>query len=614
MNCDIFVRAHKESFADLEGCLASIERCCTGFRNVRVVIPQSDRSFLGGLRLPGCKIDIRCSAESGNTPGFQKTAFSPDLFTDAEWICPVEPSWIFGRSTDVGDLFSGDRPRLPIRPVEFANDGQQEATERFLGFPLAHDFSCYPPYVYPSWLYEELRLHCRRLHSLDVEGYLTAVSGGVLSELDALGAFAHRFHPDAMRWMDFGLSGVGACHCARASERERHAAAQVFVSNPASAEVTNSGDGRLREQRGYRTRTRVHFPDGRPVVAMAVHGYHPQIGGSEAHVQWLAEALLKRGNLTPVVLAPRKFGEPRVVAGVDVLPEPTTALACDAVFTYTVSDFTIEVASHLRRTNGLRPLWLHHPCAVEDWGLDLLLDADCVVAMNDRDVELTELLCGAAHKVARVPPGVHPSRRGRPGRFRDRIGADYILWVGAWTAAKGVRSLSERFATFRARYPDPPLKLVMFGGYDGTEWPRAHPDIVTFDRNSEEVPDALADCLLVAFNSAPRPLGYDANPLILLEAFLNGKTFLAQAGTPFLSEIGEVGFVVEDDESWLEAAEILVFDRERRRDLESASHAVYWERYTLVNMASHFEATVLELLLAGSSWTTRQSRGHARVV
>lgn len=331
---------------------------------------------------------------------------------------------------------------------------------------------------------------------------------------------------------------------------------------------------------------------------MVVHGYHPQIGGSETHVRWLAEELARRRHLSPRVIAPREPGDPHTLAGIEIWTDPAAALSCDAVFTYTVSEMTLEVASRLQRATR-RPPWLHHPCAVETHGFELITGADCIIAFNDRDEELTSILCGgSSHKVVRIRPGAHPERRGQPGCFRHRIGEDYILWVGAWEAAKGVDSLSRRFARLRELHPDRPLKLVMFGGYGGDQWPIRHPDIMTLHRNWKDVPHAIADSLFIAFNSPPPPLGHDASPLILLESFLNGKTFLAQAGTPILSEVQDLGIVVEDDEGWLRAAQVLLFDQERRRNLEQKCLHASDARYSFEVMVCEFETAVLDLLSA----------------
>jgi glycosyltransferase involved in cell wall biosynthesis len=333
-----------------------------------------------------------------------------------------------------------------------------------------------------------------------------------------------------------------------------------------------------------------------PVVVLAVHAYPPRIGGSEIHVRVLAYGLRECGY-RPLVLTRRDWSDPLTDRGIPVVSAWSVLRRCDAVFTYSVSRLTEEVGWRLLRM-GRRPAWLHHPCAVDGRGHALIEGADRVVAFNGRDVQLTAALCGDTAKVVRVVPAAHESRRGRPGAFRRRSGisADYILWAGAWLPAKGARNLSERFALLHCRHSDWPLKLVMFGGYGDEEYPIPHPDIVVVDRNAADLPAALADCLFVAFNSPAPPVGYDANPLILLEALMHGKTFVAQAGTPFLSEIGHLGMVVTSDRDWLAAVETLYTEPGVRTSLESACRKAWLDRYNYPRMLREFEAAVRNVL------------------
>jgi glycosyltransferase involved in cell wall biosynthesis len=335
---------------------------------------------------------------------------------------------------------------------------------------------------------------------------------------------------------------------------------------------------------------------GKPVVVLAVHGYPPRIGGSEIHTQALARGLSQRGY-RPIVLTPRRWREPVTDSGIPVVTAWSVLRHCDVVFTFSVSRVTEEVGRRLVRMRR-RPAWMHYPCAVEDRGRGLIEQAHRIVAFNGLDVELTATACGNTANVVRVVPAAHESRRGRPGNFRvsREINADYILWAGAWLPAKGVVNLSERFALLRRRHPDWPVKLVMFGGYGDEEHPLPHPDLVVFDRNMADLPAALADCLFVAFNSPPHPVGFDANPLILLEALMNGKTFVAEAGTPLLSEIGHLGIVVSSDEEWLTAVETLYTDLSLRTSLEHACQTAWLETYNYERMLAEFEEGISGLV------------------
>jgi glycosyltransferase involved in cell wall biosynthesis len=350
------------------------------------------------------------------------------------------------------------------------------------------------------------------------------------------------------------------------------------------------------------SRLRVAETHGRkPVIAIVVHGYEPLIGGSEVHAKCFAEGLSARGY--PVlVLAPRHWGDPLIVDSVPVGVHRFLLRRCDVVFTYSLSSYTLAVGAYLARLRTRSTIkWLHHPCAVAGMASEgLIRSCDVVVAMNPQDVALAVSARGSERDVVRVVPASHPGRIGsvRDRSFRERlaIDGDYILWLGAWLPAKGVRSLSRRFAALRARRPDLAVKLVMFGGYGAdsldAEFPDPHPDIVCIRDNSADVASALAQCVFVAFNAPAHPAGYDANPLVLFEAMMNGKTFLAQAGTPIVPKLAHLGKVVTTDDDWLDAAERLLADLRLRRWLERRCYEAYRSTYNVEKMLDDFERAI----------------------
>ena len=348
----------------------------------------------------------------------------------------------------------------------------------------------------------------------------------------------------------------------------------------------------------------------RPLIAVAVHGYDPAIGGSELHAECIAEGLHARGYEV-VVLAPRRWGDPLSVRSIPVGVHRFVLRRSDALFTYSVSPHTVGIANYAARVRRRRRLaWLHHPCAVAgETSLGILRACDTVVAMNPQDVALAIRARGSRQSVAEVVPASHPRRIGSPHdrTFRRRLGieGDYVLWLGAWLRAKGVRNLSRRFAALRALRPDLNVTLVMFGGYGGdwpnAEFPEPHPDIVCVSGNSDDVASALAQCTFLAFNAPAHPVGYDANPLVLFEAMMNGKTFLAQSGTPILAKLAHLGRVVDTDEQWIRGAERLLVDASYRRWLERRCCAAYRSTYNLHTMIDGFEHATQTSLAASAA-------------
>jgi glycosyltransferase involved in cell wall biosynthesis len=331
---------------------------------------------------------------------------------------------------------------------------------------------------------------------------------------------------------------------------------------------------------------------GKRRILFCVHAFAPRIGGSELHVQWMAEHFKSRG-FAVAVCAPRTRRDPRWVDGIPVFSAIWPARFADAVLAYTATPFQ-ETMGRYVATLTQRPRLLHHPCALCDRGLGLVRQADAILAFTERDAEIAREQGVEGARIFSIRPASHDNRKGIAGEFAARHGITdpYLVWVGAWLPAKGALNLSQRFAAYRERHPEERLKLVMFGGYGTQEYPLEHPDILRLDHNMTEVPDALAGCLFLAFNSPPQPVGFDCAPLVLCEAFMNRKTFVAQAGTPLLSEVGSLGVVVETDEQWMTAVERLVGDPAERARLESACHQAYLDRYNMRNMMADVEQAV----------------------
>jgi glycosyltransferase involved in cell wall biosynthesis len=357
---------------------------------------------------------------------------------------------------------------------------------------------------------------------------------------------------------------------------------------------------------------------GKPVVAVGVHAYEPSIGGSELHARCIAEQLTARGYEV-VVATPRGWRDPFSINSIPVGVHRFVLRACDVLVTYSLSAETLRLAEYATRLPArTRPTWLHHPCAVGGkQSLELIRACDAVIAMNPADRAIAARAGRSDDEIARIRPASHPCKLGRRGdrSFRNRyqIEGDYILWLGAWLPAKGVRSLSRRFAALRARRPDLPVKLVMFGGYagnwDGAEFPEPHSDILCVN-NSTDLASALSGCTFLAFNAPPHPVGYDANPLVLLEAMMNGKTFVAQAGTPILPMLAHLGKVVETDREWLDAAERLLVDARYRAWLERRCQEAYQSTYNIDNMTDDLERAIAQTRArAANAYRVRSSSG-----
>ncbi|MGH8193625.1 MAG: DUF6492 family protein, partial [Woeseiaceae bacterium] len=204
MICDILIRSYWRDFAWLEYCLRSIEQHCSGFRVVILAIPERSVPWLNRWPpLPsGMRLEI-CPNYPDDYLGQQVTKLHADEVTDADLICHVDSDCIFVRPTSPHDLAPGGLPLVYMRPVgELPRHWPwTRPTADFLGWQPAYDFMQHPPFVFPRWLYAELRDWSRRKKAVELADWVLSRPPRGFSECNALAAYAHAFRRDAFTWI-----------------------------------------------------------------------------------------------------------------------------------------------------------------------------------------------------------------------------------------------------------------------------------------------------------------------------------------------------------------------------------------------------------------------------
>ncbi|MGB2712155.1 MAG: hypothetical protein WBC33_11645 [Conexibacter sp.] len=199
---DIVIRSYSRDFRWLGYCLDAVRRWCSGFRQVVVVVPERSKTRLSrwGLR-PDCL--IVCCDYPDDYLGQQVTKLYADHVTDAALIAHLDSDCIIRGPLRPADLCDEHGlPRMVITPTScFRGRGPwQDHTERFLGWPVSFDYMRSQPLLYPRWLYPQLRRHARARHGVALDDYVLNQGPLGFSEFNALGAYAHRHHPDAFAW------------------------------------------------------------------------------------------------------------------------------------------------------------------------------------------------------------------------------------------------------------------------------------------------------------------------------------------------------------------------------------------------------------------------------
>jgi hypothetical protein len=204
VRCDILIRSYQRDFGWLAQCLRSIERFCEGFRDVVVVVPRSSHERLSRLRLPLDPRTLSCPDYRQDYLGQQVTKLHADLYTDADYVCHVDSDCVFRRLTRPEDLLADGRPRVNMAPYAVLDRylPWRDATERFLGLPVAYEFMRTPPYTFPRWLYQSVRDHAIARHGRSVTQYVLAQEPRGFSEFNALAAYGFWRNRAAFDWCD----------------------------------------------------------------------------------------------------------------------------------------------------------------------------------------------------------------------------------------------------------------------------------------------------------------------------------------------------------------------------------------------------------------------------
>jgi hypothetical protein len=203
--CDLIIRSYYRDFGWLRQCLASIGRWCTGFRRTVVVLPGSSLDRWTHLDATPAGVEvIGCPDYPDDYLGQQISKLYADELTDADYLWHVDSDCVFRRRTSPGDLVRNGRPVQLMEP--YAALGRyvpwRELTENFLGVDTPYEFMRQPPYVFPRWLYAEVRAFCLARHGVTLAEYVRAQPPRGFSEFNALSGYAWHFHPEAFSWVD----------------------------------------------------------------------------------------------------------------------------------------------------------------------------------------------------------------------------------------------------------------------------------------------------------------------------------------------------------------------------------------------------------------------------
>lgn len=204
MNHDIFIRSYAKDFPWLKYCLKSIAQKCKCFRDVVLVVPESDRKELEGLNLTREKVFYEPDIKGEGYLTQQICKVNADQYTDADIIYFVDSDCCFSRENRPADYFTDRKPVMLITP--YAELGAavpwKPITEKVLKIECPYETMRRLPFVFKGNLLAPFRKYVAAVQGKSIEAYILEQPGRAFSEFNALGAWAHHFHTEEFFWWD----------------------------------------------------------------------------------------------------------------------------------------------------------------------------------------------------------------------------------------------------------------------------------------------------------------------------------------------------------------------------------------------------------------------------
>ncbi|GLQ18657.1 glycosyltransferase [Maritalea porphyrae] len=214
---------------------------------------------------------------------------------------------------------------------------------------------------------------------------------------------------------------------------------------------------------------------------------------------------------------------------------------------------------------------------------------DSIVATSVNYAESSPVLQNFRNKVTTIPIGLaeRPKLNNKlVGKWQERLGNDFILFVGALRYYKGIRYLIEA-----SRLTNIPIVIVGEGALE-TSSKAPLPDNITHITNVSD-PDKEALLELCKAFILPSHLRSEAFGISLLEAARAGKPMISceiGTGTSFVNVNGRTGITVPpaDPISIKEAMEKLFYNQHLSHQLGIGARRRFMDLFTVEKMANSY--------------------------
>ena len=197
----ILIRSYDGDLPWLKICLRSISKFCDGFLGPVVVTDGVTGKAVAKYCAEIGVSHVEDRESSGIKEGYvaqQYTKLRSDLFVPAgtEFVCHIDSDSFVTNHHTPDRLLSGGKPSIVYD--DYANVGAaiawKGATEKAIGAPVGYEFMRRVPFVYPTWIYKEVRNH---IESRCRTTLIDFCRSNKISEYNLIGAYAFLFKRDA---------------------------------------------------------------------------------------------------------------------------------------------------------------------------------------------------------------------------------------------------------------------------------------------------------------------------------------------------------------------------------------------------------------------------------
>jgi len=197
MTNDIFIKSCAKDVDWLKYSLRSIQKFCTGFRDVVLLFPEEEKEALKPLNLTTEKVHY--THEQGDRYLWQQVEkLRAYTYSDADYFTYVDSDVVFTKPVSPKDLFDGEseRPIVLYTPYSaLMKDGApdtpwQPITSAALKHPVEYEFMRRHPMTASRRLLMLFDAFMNHTHKMSVQDYVMAQKNRQFSEFNALFAFS----------------------------------------------------------------------------------------------------------------------------------------------------------------------------------------------------------------------------------------------------------------------------------------------------------------------------------------------------------------------------------------------------------------------------------------